>query len=68
MNAPKKPIINTRRKRTNDRHETIRRDFKKYDLKTHRLDYVLNELGNKFFLTPETIYAIVKKIGRYKSI
>ena len=55
-----------RTERTNERNNEIRSKFNKMDAKVFTLDHRLKKVANEYFLSPDTVYAIVKKIGRYK--
>lgn len=44
----------------------VREEFKKYDLKKHRLDWVTQQLADKFFIAQSTVYAMIKEQGVYK--
>ena len=57
--------MSSRSNRTFERNKKIREDFAAYDLKKYKLDYVLEKIGEKFYLDATTIYLIIKKIGRY---
>lgn len=57
--------MSSRRDRTKERNESIRKDFAGYDRKKYTLDWVLNQVAEKYYLSADTVYAIVKQIGRY---
>ncbi len=58
------PMTN-RRERTKERNTKIREAFASYDRKKYTLDWVLQQVADKFYLSADTVYAIVKEIGRY---
>ena len=47
------------------RAEQVRKEFSKWDLTKYKLDYVLQQIGNKHFLEPATVYAIIKRYAQY---
>jgi hypothetical protein len=49
------------------RHEKIRREWAALDKRKLRLEGILDDLSEKYFLEPKTIYNIVMRIGSYKS-
>lgn len=62
---PKKKVLTARAQRLIVRNDRIRKDFDK-DKDERKLQRILNDLGDKYTLDPDTIYLIVCRSGRYK--
>lgn len=56
----------SRKDRTQERNKEIRKKFSSYDRKKYTLNWVLNQVAQEFYLDANTVYAIVKQIGRYR--
>lgn len=50
------------------RNQKIREAFKKLDeQKKYKLDWMLSQLSEQFYLSSDTIYLIVREVGYYKA-
>jgi hypothetical protein len=52
---------------TKQRNADLIKEFKKLDSKKYTLDYRIEKVAKKFYLSPVTAYRIIKGVGHYAS-